>query len=48
MNRIDTNNFLKKELKNLAKNRGDTMVEKQATFDDVSARKVKVKSKTKK
>ena len=48
MSKSDVHNFLKKELKKLARKRGDTVIKEQETFDDVSAKGVRVKSKTKK
>ena len=44
-NKTDTDNFLKKELKAIADEKGHSVIDEQSTFDDKSAKKVRVKSK---
>ena len=44
-NKSETDNFLKKELKALAKSKGALVIDEQSVFDDKEAKKVKVKDK---
>ena len=44
-NKFDATNFLKKELKELTQKRRATAIIEQSVFDEVSAGRVKVKSK---